>query len=224
MGRLAANKYRFLFLTLILLIILFPILRRTPEARILLDGVFVFVFVVVLWVLCRERRHRVIAAALGIPTILGFASGSLLPGEPLLAAGITQHLLAALYFTFTITVILREIHREEGVTADCIFGAFCGYLLSGLAFGHVFTILELVEPGSYAGDGWNHQSPVHHHFVLTYFSFLTLTTVGYGDVIPRSDLARGLAVVEAIVGQFYLAVLVAELIGKRIQAGELRRD
>jgi hypothetical protein len=52
--------------------------------------------------------------------------------------------------------------------------------------------------------------------VLTYFSFITLTTLGYGDITPGSGAARGLAMVEAIMGQFYIAVLVAELVGRRV--------
>jgi hypothetical protein len=54
------------------------------------------------------------------------------------------------------------------------------------------------------------------HFQLTYFSFVTLTTVGYGDITPAREGPRGLAVVEAMVGQFYVAVLLGELIGKRV--------
>src|SRR5204863_7015600 len=101
-------------------------------------------------------------------------------------------------------------------SADSIYGAFCGYLLVGLIFGHLYRCLEALSPGSFHGnaDFMAHvQDERYTHFLLVYFSFVTLTTVGYGDITPASEATRGLAVVEAVIGQFYLAVLIGELIG-----------
>jgi hypothetical protein len=72
-----------------------------------------------------------------------------------------------------------------------------------------------VAPGSFGGLPPAAGGP-HAHFLLTYFSFVTLTTVGYGDITPAGDTARALAMIEAVAGQFYLAVLIAELVGKRL--------
>jgi hypothetical protein len=85
-------------------------------------------------------------------------------------------------------------------------------------FGHGYSLVEALAPGSFRGGDFvtGPPDPGRVHLTLTYFSFVTLTTVGYGDVAPAAGLARGLANVEAIVGQFYLAVLVADLIGKRV--------
>ena len=160
---------------------------------------------------------RVIATLLGIPTLVGLWTGFFLPGVARVPLAVTFHLVAALFFGFTIGVILRDIHREKGVAADSVYGAFCGYLLAGLAFGNLFNVVELLAPGSFRGEDITPQmSDDRRHFRLTYFSFITLATVGYGDITPGNDAARGLAAVEAIVGQFYIAVLVAELIGKRV--------
>jgi hypothetical protein len=83
----------------------------------------------------------------------------------------------------------------------------------------VYSLLEAVAPGSFRLRQ-DLATPVHdperRQFLLTYFSPVTLTTVGYGDITPGSDPARGLAAVEAVLGQFYIAVLIAELIGKRV--------
>jgi voltage-gated potassium channel len=105
------------------------------------------------------------------------------------------------------------------VSAESICGALCGYMLLGLAFGHLYCILESITPGAFHGDAEfaiQLRDQSRRHFLLTYFSFATLTTVGYGDITPVRDSARGLSVVEAILGQLYLAVLIAELIGKRV--------
>jgi hypothetical protein len=79
-----------------------------------------------------------------------------------------------------------------------------GYLLLGLAFGHLYCLLEAVAPGSFRLRE-DLAAPVHdpgrRQFLLTYFSLVTLTTVGYGDITPGSDPARGLAAVEAVLGQ-----------------------
>jgi voltage-gated potassium channel Kch len=97
-----------------------------------------------------------------------------------------------------------------------------------LAFGHLYCLLDAIAPGSLRG---NAEFAIElgdgetRFFRLTYFSLATLTTLGYGDFIPATDAARGLAVVEAILGQFYIAVLVAELIGRRVsQALSGQRD
>jgi hypothetical protein len=80
-------------------------------------------------------------------------------------------------------------------------------------------VIEIARPGSFRVDAEfadQLQLEHHRHFFLTYYSFITLTTVGYGDVVPIKAASRGMAIVEAILGQFYIAVLIAELIGKRV--------
>jgi hypothetical protein len=99
-----------------------------------------------------------------------------------------------------------------------VLGAFCGYLLLGVLFGHLYCIMEYSTPGSFEGRGLVPQllpAGGRLHYILTYFSMITLTTLGYGDIVPATDAARGLSAVEAITGQFYIAVLIAELIGRR---------
>jgi hypothetical protein len=104
-----------------------------------------------------------------------------------------------------------------------VCGALCGYLVVGLIFGHLYCLIELARPHSFHGPlEVRMQLETHgeRYFLLVYFSLVTLTTVGYGEIAPASELARSLAAVEAILGQFYLAVLIADLIGKRLAAGQ----
>ena len=212
-------KYLALLLSLLVLVVVFPILRATPVTRVLLDVMFSIVFLAAFLIVFTKRWLRVVAFLLGTPTLLGIWTGYFIPGWPQKPLMFGSHLLSAMFYSFTISIILRDVHQEKGVSADSVYGAFCGYLLTGLTFGHLFRLVELTRPGSFQGDAFVGTSPEEHHFLLTYFSFLTLTTVGYGDIVPTGDLARGLAVLEAVAGQFYLAVLVAELIGKRVSQG-----
>lgn len=218
MRLMKGRKYLALLLTLVVLVVLFPILRASPQTRMFLDIAFSFVFVAAWLAVLQDAKLRVIAMVLGVPTLLGLWTGYFLPGLPRIVIQVGFHLLATLFFVFMIFVILREVYREEGVTSDSVYGAFCGYLLTGLAFGHIYTIIEILDPGTFRGSvEFDAEMPdARRHFLLTYFSFITLATVGYGDILPATDTARGLVIVQAIIGQFYIAVLVAELIGKRV--------
>jgi hypothetical protein len=119
------------------------------------------------------------------------------------------------FFFGAATLIVRALFAASSLTFDSIFGAACGYLFLGLGWGVCHTMIEGLHPSSFevsqslrsAGDA-GHLPPD----VLTYYSFVTLTTVGYGDVIPASATTRTFAWIEAITGQFYLAVIVAGLV------------
>jgi len=215
------QRWRFLalLLTLVMLLVVYPVLSDVFDARLLLDALLSVVFLCGSLVIFSQRHLRLVALVLGIPTLAGLWTGYAFPGLPRQPLALGFHVCAVLFFGFTVAVILLAVHKEETVSADAIYGAFCGYLLTGLLFGHLYGLVESLSPGSFQGNAdftAKLQDEDHRHFVLTYFSFVTLTTVGYGDITPSKNAGRGLAVVEAIMGQFYIAVLVAELIGKRV--------
>jgi hypothetical protein len=216
---LLRRRFRALLVALVLLLAVYPLLRGIFAARVLFDALLTLVFVSALFATFSRHSTRLASLLLGVPTLLGQWTGYVLPGLPQEPLAIAFHLLAAAFLGFVVAAILRMVYSEEAVSADGVAGAFCGYLLVGAAFGHLYCVVETLAPGSYAGgEGFTAQlrDEGRRSFVLTYFSFMTLTTVGYGDVTPASDTAKGLATVEAVAGQFYIAVLVAELIGKRV--------
>ena len=92
--------------------------------------------------------------------------------------------------------------------------ALGAYLLIGLFFGLAYSVLEKVAPGSFALAGQPLAGDLREAGAI-YFSFVTLATLGYGDIVPLTATARGLAVIEAIGGQLYIAVLVARLVSLR---------
>ena len=123
-------------------------------------------------------------------------------------------------------MILRAIFTQGSVSLDSIFGAICAYLLLGMAWGRLFGI-EVLQPGSFQATGKMAdalKSTEARGPVLDYYSFVTMTTVGYGDITPVSPPARTLAWLEAMMGQFYIAVLVAALVGIRLSQGMVKRD
>jgi hypothetical protein len=219
MNQLLQRKYLVLLLTLSMLFIGYPILHGIFSGRPLFDVLLTLVFVAALLVLFTERRLRLLALVLGVPTVVGAWTHYVLPGLPRPPVVIGFHLVATLFLGFVITTVLREVYQAETVSSDSIYGAFGGYLLVGVAFGHLYCVVETLLPGSFRGGEEfmaQLQSEDQRHFLLTYFSLVTLTTVGYGDITPAKEAARGLALAEAVLGQFYIAGLIAALIGKRV--------
>lgn len=102
--------------------------------------------------------------------------------------------------------LVAGVLAEGRVDAERICAALCVYLLAGIAFGGLFAALEAVAPGSLAGS-----APIDLDDAV-YFSFVTLATLGYGDIAPAASAPRALAVLEAVFGQLYLAVLIARLV------------
>jgi voltage-gated potassium channel len=215
MLKMAGRRYRVLLFSLIGLILLTPLGGAGPNARIAFDLLGTCVFLLALWTVFATRRHRFYAILLGFPTLVGLWFGYLIPGVPRVPVALAFHGIGACFYGISIVAVLRSLYRERSTTADSLYGAFCGYLMVGLVFGNIYSLVELVQPGSFFGDAFKERGTEDHHFLFCYFSFLTLTTVGYGDIVPTRDFARSLAAVEAICGQFYIAVLVAELIGRR---------
>ena len=102
---------------------------------------------------------------------------------------------------------IRFVVKSPEVDSETVYAALSAYLLAGLFFGVIYSAIEFMHPGSFSGpDAFDEAAAI-------YYSFVTLATLGYGDFLPRTELARGIATFEGIGGQLYLAVMVARLIG-----------
>lgn len=109
-------------------------------------------------------------------------------------------------------VLLTQIFRPGRVTHVRIQGAIAVYLLFGIAWAHAFRITAILHPGSFVFQAGELSTVAD----WIYYSFVTLTTVGYGDITPTAQISRTLAVGEALVGQLYLAVMIARLVAMEI--------
>jgi voltage-gated potassium channel len=129
------------------------------------------------------------------------------------AVMVVNGLVLIAFFTLTIWASLRQVLLTRTVDANSVVGAICIYLMSAVNWAIVYALEELLRPGSFHGLD---TGSVRAAFMsLLYFSFSTLTTVGYGDVVPVHPIARVLAMMETVAGQFYMAILVATLVGAR---------
>jgi hypothetical protein len=110
--------------------------------------------------------------------------------------------------------ILRYVFTRRQLDADGIFATIAAYVLIGIVFAQIYTLLAVWDPASFsAAVPLAERTPEQLHADLLYYSLITLATVGYGDVLPMSETARTFAVMEATVGQFYIAVIVAVFVG-----------
>jgi Ion channel len=207
-----------LFLCLLIAIIVRPLLAYSRLGHAFFAATMVLFFVAVLWVLCRSRRQWWLAISLGViwfslrlPIFLAIDVG-----RPIEAA---SRVAEVAFLTMTVTLLVSAIFKQRTVTLDNILGAFAGYLLMALIWGIAFLLVDMADPGAFRVDSalkteW--ASPAEREWVLSYFSCCTLMTVGYGDITPVHAAARTLAVLEAMSGQLYLAVLVAVLVGTKV--------
>jgi hypothetical protein len=220
MARLAALyvRWRYLVLlgTLLLVLVVQPVSLGLSTPPQLFDAFLMLVTVALLLSFAPDRNRRPVAVAFGVPTCLLSMGGHLLADQARDPAVLIGHCLAALFYSWGAALIVASLFRRQALSLDSVFGAICGYLLLGMAWGVLYSMLDAAWPGSFeVGSRLAEQVRAEHSRVplFTYYSFVTLTTVGYGDVTPVSTPARTCAWLEALTGQFYLAVLVAGLVG-----------
>lgn len=160
----------------------------------------------------QSRAEFAVALAFALPALIGRWLLQLVHADELLL------MVAACWIAFlgfTVFIILRHILTARRVTYDTISGAICGYLLFGVMYAFGFLLIDYFYPGSFGTALKVSVHPVHikvefERFV--YFSFVTLASLGYGDIVPLSAPARAFAAIEGIAGQFYIAVLIARLV------------
>ena len=173
--------------------------------HLILGGLVALIPAMAIIALVEHRGMMIIAVALGIPATASLLNEGL--GDPL-GGGILTRVAPLAFYLFATAVICYHVVSERRVQIDTLFGAICGYLMLGYTWSWAYGTLIYAEPDSFAStyqldDGGTG---------LFYFSFVTLTTLGYGDVVPLTAQARSLAMMESITGVLYLAVLVSRLV------------
>ncbi len=207
---LPRGRFTQLLLLLLGMLVLAPLLEAFLHLRLLEDAFLTAVFIYATYAFSRNKRLLIAAVCLALPAI---ALTWLTPLAHLRWLSILGA-LCDVAFILTVTVaILAHIFKQKDVSADVIAGAIVVYLLMALMWAQIYWALEIIRPGQFgipAGDG-----PIAPA-LLRYFSLVTITTVGYGDITPLTPVARAFANLEAVMGQLYLVIQVAWLVGMHV--------
>ena len=208
-------RHLFLLVALLALLVIQPIASAFGIFESLFDGLLVIVMAVLVLTLAQDRVWRAAACVLCIPAAALVFGGHFLTSTAQDASLFTGHAIGTFFFVLVAVKIIRSIFAARELSWDSVFGAICGYLLLGIAWGLTYAMIHSANPESFRlGDAIRpHVAQADYsRNVFIYYSFVTLTTVGYGDVTPVSIPARTMSWVEAVTGQLYLAVLIAGLI------------
>jgi voltage-gated potassium channel len=159
--------------------------------------------------LAQKKRSSKIGWLLAIPAVVERIAYSVVQNHYLVVTGVIFWLLFFIYITWN---ELRAVLRQKEVTGETISLSISIYLLFGLTWGLLYIVIYYLQPHAFSFGG-SAISGTEVYPVLVYFSLTTISTVGFGDITPLTLQARYAAVAEGITGQFYLAILVARLVG-----------
>ena len=165
-----------------------------------------------------KKRHIVIAVLLALPMLGSIWSKYFFQHKALLVVG---SLCGAAFFLFAVIQMLIFIYSHKEVTRDLIVGAAVVYLFMALMWTFIFVVVEILHPGSFSIPEGQDIGATQS---FLYYSFVTITTLGYGDITPVTRLARSLCVLEAVIGQLYLVVQVAWLVGVHVSQSMLKKS
>ena len=204
------RRFLFLLILILTLIVAAPFFGDYTGFRFLVDMVATGIFVFAMYAISEKKHHLVFAFFLVVPTVLALWLDYFAIVEWAL---VISQFCGILFFGFVIILIVNFIRNAKEVTAEVIFAAVVVYLLMALLWADLYRVLEILSPGSFSMPEGQIQ---YDRALFTYFSMVTITTLGYGDMTPLTDRAAGLASVEALCGQIYLVVLVAWLVGMHV--------
>lgn len=189
----------------VLLLLLMPILARVGDEGFVLSALLTLVLLAAVYGLGSRRRVLIAGAILVVPALFQTWSGEVLDGWRYDALSGAAGLV---FYVYAIITILAYVLRRGPVTLDRLYAAVSVYLLIGMTFAIAYMLLHRLSPPAFASSTID---PIDNQAII-YFSYVTLTTLGYGDVTPVLPLARSLAVLEAIIGVLFIAVFVARLV------------
>jgi len=220
---LSQTKKTFRFSTLLVslafLLVLYPAFGSEMVGARYLDIFFSIVLISGVYAVASDRRVIIFAIGLAVCSIVLGWLNHFFQNSYTFVSSLLFHLI----FVGLVSVsVFHHVIKTKEVTADTLVGSICVYFLICLFWAFIYGLIEYLKPGSFSieivGTGFDsaHENIYQKFSSLFYYSFVTLTTLGYGDIIPTTPVARSFATLEAVFGQLYLTILVARLVGMHI--------
>jgi hypothetical protein len=186
-----------------------PFVEEIQGGELIVSALFSLVLLAGVLAVADSKRVLVIAIILAIPAIAGrwinHFRPDLAPPAVFLTAGLVL-------IAFVVANLLRFVLRAPSVNAEVLCASISAYLMLGLMWTMAYWLVDQLTPGGAFSFNTNAGTRSMNGFTGFYFSFITLSTVGYGDITPVSRIARWLAAMEAMTGLLYVAVLIARLV------------
>lgn len=211
-------KHSFVFLlsSFFFMLIIYPLFHQWIISNIFMKLFFTLVLITSLYILSYNRFIFYIGAVFSLTAFL-FEWLSFF--QPILGFRALADTFYLFFIMLLIVVITRAIFFVEKVSLDIVYGAACIYLMIGLFFATLYSLVELYLPGSFAGNFGDPFAKEGFYSIksisesLIYYSFVTLTTLGYGGISPVTIPAKFFSILEAIIGQLFLAIAIGRSVG-----------
>jgi voltage-gated potassium channel len=210
--KLGGFRYSAVELLVVLLLLFFsaPFVEDLSQGELIETGLITLVMVSAVLAVGGQRRSLIVAMVLALPAVgarwINHLQPNLLPAEVSLVAAIV-------FFLFVAARLVWFVLRSPKVDANVLCAGLCGYLMLGLLWVPAYILVAQINPHAFAfNETVGDQHAAMAGFRAFYFSFITLCTVGYGDMVPLAKIARLLVILESIAGLFYMAVLLARLV------------
>ena len=212
------GRFTLLLATILLLLVTQPIFVGHALAQNVATATISLVLLAALYAFRSTRIYFAVALVLLVPSI-GCRVALLFTFNP--TVELAGAISSCLFLAVTVVALVSRLFIVKSVTLDTISAAICAYLLTAVAFAYGFAVVELQHPGSFSAALFRrpagNTAPLMaslHSFI--YYSFVCLTTTGFGDIAPVSEGARSLSVMESVFGQLYVAILIARLVSLEV--------
>ena len=216
-GFIADWRFSLLLLALICNILFAPLIADLdlgPTAgSITIEIAFTFLLIILVFVVGHNKNVILLYVTIAFSALV-FSWLNLT--NPSFIFSILSHLFSFTALTLAIALVIKESLLSKEVTMDTIAGSLCAYLLLGFAFASIYALIDIVAPASFISSIPGKEGVIDlasSDLDRIYFSFVTLLTVGYGDIVPASPPAKLTTIIEGFIGQVYLVVLIARLVG-----------
>ena len=198
------SRFIYIILAIVVVLLVNPFIESLGIGGHLLSSVLVAMIPLAsVYALTGDRKAVIAILSLAAPFVLLEGVSVFYTSRPLM---IVAYSFGTTLYLYIVVLLVKNLLTIRVITVDLIYCAISIYLLIGIMWAGLYIVLETISPGSFGGTSENTD--------LLYFSFVTLTTVGFGDVAPLSVLSRRLAVFEAAMGSIYMAVIVAMIVGR----------
>jgi hypothetical protein len=207
-----------LLFSILLVLVVFPYVEGSLFTDMLLNVLQTVIVVSCIVVVSTDRKHFLVAFALGC---LSLFSGWVPRSQESFVPFVMASIGAVAFYAFAIVMICGYVLEEDDVTLDRLAGALCAYMLIAFLWAEAYDLFEYLHPYSFIAGQDKHYRQEWPD--LLYFSFTTLTGAGSGDIAPGTPQTRSAAMLESVTGVFYVAVMIARLMGLHISNRSRRR-